>query len=134
MSKTKGNVASFLLTGVLFLAYIASLHPWFFWGVENWITLFGLLVIMGCFVLFPNIFSRENFRGEVLLLLLFALVCQFRTSNFFGIVFLVISFLFVGFVLALRNDVKVLLLERLTKWLACFLFVSLFVTTFYKNH
>lgn len=125
MSKTKGDVASFLLTGALFLTYIASLHPWFFWGVGNWIILFGLLVIMGCFVLFPNFFSRVNVRGEVLLLLLFALVFQYRTVNFFGIVFLVISFLFIGFVLALRNDVKVLLLQRLTKWLACFLFVSL---------
>lgn len=121
----KNNVILFLLTGVLFLVSITSLHPWFFWEGENWIVLFCLLAIIGVFLWASNVFSKKNIRGEVLILLLLSFVCQYRTANILGFVFALISFLLVCFVLALSDDVKVELLDRMTKLLSLFLLPSL---------
>lgn len=121
----KNDVILFFLTGVLFLATMTALHPWFFWGGENWIVLFCLLAIIGIFLWAPNMFSKKNIQGEVLILLLLSFVCEYRTANILGFVFAFICFLFVCFILALSNDVKVELLDGMTKWLACCLTISL---------
>lgn len=120
----KSTVAIFILTGIFFIAFIVALHPWFFWGYEDWLVCFCLLGIFFVFSFCPEAFDRRYNRIAFFLLFL-CYLNQYKTSNINGLVFAHISVLFVGGILALRNEYKIILLDNLSKLFSLFLLPSL---------
>lgn len=121
----KSKLSIIILTGVFFVAYIVSLHPWFFWGVENllvFLLLFGLFV---AYLVYPSIFGKTSFSCLSFVLLVLCFLNQSRTSNFLGYIYTSLCIVFFLGVLLLQNEYRITLLDNLTKLLSLFLLPSL---------
>ncbi len=123
---SKSKITLNLVVGVLVLASLTSLHPWFLWGVENMMILFCLFCLGGVFLIKPSIFDWKHVSYLSIFLLFVCFVYQSGFGNIFGLFVAIIQACLATFILAIHDDYKGEMLNKITKCIVWILLPSLF--------
>ena len=109
------NLCLFLGT---FVAYLGSLHPWFFWVMKEWYVLFSVFFLLSSVLLSnslqPSIlFSKTHTTAFALYSLLSIYICFSLGSNLFGFINIFIGLPIMFILLSVKPPVFLRVMDRL---------------------
>ena len=109
---------------MLFL-FIHSMYPWFTFEYENAYLSLGALGITAFVGFQTKIFQRNKSSIIVSILFLCLYLWLSKYSNIFGSLELIIQWLILCYIVSLKYEYKIQLIEFITKWFAILMSISL---------
>ena len=105
------------------LMFLSSLNPWFLWGCASFVALFQFVISAFFYTLYPSLFflSKKNIVA-IYLLFIFYVSTSMQAG---GALTNLLSFFIFSCLLMIRDDVKIDIIEYVSKVFASILFVSL---------
>lgn len=121
----KNNILKNIFYITMLFLFIHSMYPWFTFEYENVYLSLGALGITAFVDFQTKIFQRNKSSIIVSILFLCLYLWLSKYSNIFGSLELIIQWLILCYIVSLKYEYKIQLIDFITKWFAILMSISL---------